>query len=291
MKELKILLCLICLSFLGLSGMAQELSEGQLRIQQMAEYVRLSTGTGETTGHIGNVVLHNDGASDATLEFGPFLIPGTSKHQGYLVPAAQEVVVPGGGSKLVKLFGYCTNINLAALPLEKEFSDFTTWVIPDGTNTPTELGWNVPEGFELNVPQELGKTPYKLTYPASDKTFIYNIAFDQFPKAASDLLLLTEQQIEQTFDRLRAEGRINTPYAQNPDKEREALIQHTFWMYTASLLGTNYSKESFRVKMMEQFTTLVGDRVNSNLSQQLDEGVEDFWSSFQLIATEANLIK
>lgn len=284
-------LCLFGVLLLSLSNYAQELSPGELRKAEILEFFKLGTGTGKTTGHVANVVLHNAGTEERQLTLGPFLIPSNGKHQGYLIPDTTELVIAAGESAVVKLNGYCTNINLKPTPLDDTLAPFENWAIPDGTYATTQEDWQIPAGYFLNVSQELGDFPYKVTYPGTEKTFIYSVEFDKHPSTSADLLLLSHDLVEEQYLLMERLNTIRTPYSNNLERQKEALIQHTFWIYTSSLIGDAYTKEEFRKKMSEQFLTLVGDQKNRILETQFEGGVDDFWNGFLKLAKAAKIFK
>jgi len=277
--------------FLSLYSFAQEVTPAQVKMEQLLEIVELATGTGQTTGHVANVVLRNKSNETLTTSIGPFLIPGDGKHQGYLIPDSTTVKIEAGASSVVKLHGFCTNINLKPAPKDESLSAFQLWAIPDGTHSTTKDDWQIPNGFYLNVSQELGDFPYKLTYPGTNKTFIYSIEVDKHPKSAADLLLLCHDLLEEQYLLMEGLNTIQTPYSNNPERQKEALLQHTFWVYTSSLIGDVYTKDEFRSKMSEQFLTLVGEQKNDLLEKQFESGVDDFWSAFLKLANTAKIFK
>lgn len=291
MKAIFVNILLSGLLLFNLTGHSQELSEGQAKKEYLKELVAMATGTGKTTGHVANLVLQNNSEEALSISIGPFLIPGLGKHQGYLIPDAIDIEIAPGQSSVAKLIGYCTNINLPPAPLDEALSPFALWSIPDGSYSTEQEDWQIPEGYYLNVSQELGDFPYKLTYPGTDKTFIYSVEFDKHPETAADLLLLCHDLIEEQYLFMERINTIRTPYSNNLERQKSALIQHTFWIYTSSLLGDAYVKEEFKSKMSEQFLELVSDQNTPILQRQFDEGVDDFWSSFLKLAQAAKIFK
>lgn len=102
------------------------------------------------------------------------------------------------------------------------------------------------------------------------------------------------EKIIETTDSLTSNGLINTPFSNNPEKEREAVIQQTFWYYTGALHDKPYTKEDFSIKLKEQFEEATGQSVSSaptQVQEQLQKGVEDFWNTFQLVGTQAKVLQ
>ncbi len=101
-------------------------------------------------------------------------------------------------------------------------------------------------------------------------------------------------KIIKTTDSLTSNGLINTPFSNNREKEREAVIQQTFWSYSGALHDEPYTKEDFSIKLEEQFEEATGQSVSTaptQVQEQLRKGVEDFWNTFQLVGTEAKVLQ
>jgi hypothetical protein len=92
---------------------------------------------------------------------------------------------------------------------------------------------------------------------------------------------------------LNNDGLINTPFANNKDKERESVIQQTFWMYSAGLSGHAYTKNDFENNTIKQFETTTGKNygdIAQNQKDQVDKGVDDFWNTFSAVGVEAKIL-
>ncbi|MBK7426461.1 MAG: DUF4157 domain-containing protein [Saprospiraceae bacterium] len=108
------------------------------------------------------------------------------------------------------------------------------------------------------------------------------------------LLFDAIDKIIRTTDSLKTNGLINTPFSGNSEREREAVIQQTFWSYSAALHDEPYTKEDFSEKLVEQFEEASGQSVSTapaQVQEQLNQGVDDFWNTFQLVGAEAKVLQ
>ncbi|MDV7398597.1 hypothetical protein RZS08_44745, partial [Arthrospira platensis SPKY1] len=107
---------------------------------------------------------------------------------------------------------------------------------------------------------------------------------DEAPGLAMPILAEALQRIAQTYDELQPRGDINTPFSNNRDREREAVIQQTFWIFSSALQGTPYTKPDFHdntVRQFENSTNRQYDQLPEDQKERIDQGVDDFWGSFQ----------
>lgn len=138
-----------------------------------------------------------------------------------------------------------------------------------------------------------------------------------FPKTVANQVA-GAQRLQDTVAKLQKKGAIRTPFSGNPAKERETVIQQTFWIYTALLNGKPYTKEEFANKLYTQGgfqppheiaplappTEAKPGKKGANgtvkpeplkkpteaQSQTLDKGVDQFWDTFQLTGKEAKIL-
>ena len=92
---------------------------------------------------------------------------------------------------------------------------------------------------------------------------------------------------------MKNEAAISTPFSSNPEKEREAVIQQTFWIYTATTAGKEYKKEDFRANTIKQFETSTGQKFSNALpvtQKNVEQGVTDFWNTFEAVGVEAKVL-
>ena len=99
--------------------------------------------------------------------------------------------------------------------------------------------------------------------------------------------------ITDAYDNLKETGKISTPFSNTPPKERESVIQQTFWITAAALTGTGYKIDDFAKRTEEQFEETTGQKIQKLKPEQkkeLDAGVADFWNTFQAVGVEAKVI-
>ena len=99
-------------------------------------------------------------------------------------------------------------------------------------------------------------------------------------------------RIASAYDSLKATGAITTPFSGNPEKEREAVIQQTFWIYTASKTDKPYTKEDFRKNTIKQFEASTGQSFSqapAATQKNIEQGVVDFWTVFEAVGALAKV--
>jgi hypothetical protein len=222
-----------------------------------------ATSRGNTTGDIAKLSIFNPTDKNVNISIGPYFIPGNGKFQSYLVPAARQLTVPANETILLNLRGYCTDIYKPPATEKEPFTPVREWISideqPAGTSTPV--------------------------LPAS-------LHPDAHPAQAAPYLLQAIRNIEFAYEKLKREGKIRTSLSGNPEKEREAVIQQTFWMYMADARRLPYTKEQFSLRMYEQYEEKSGVKpliFSPAQKEDFSKGVDLFWESFQTVGTEAKI--
>jgi hypothetical protein len=157
---------------------------------------------------------------------------------------------------------------------------------------PTVTTATVPSGVTANVPvngycTDISRPPV----PSGDGMPPLSswVTAEQDATAAS--LLEAINSVSTAFDKMKNEGSITTPFSGNPEKEREAVIQQTFWRYTS---GDKYKKEDFKANTIKQFETSTGlafEKTDEKTQSNLNAGIEQFWNTFEAIGAEAKVLK
>lgn len=223
-----------------------------------------ATGTGKTTGDVVAMTIYNPSEKEARGSIGPLIIPCQGDYQSYItLKYIPEIVVPSKGSIDMKLSGYCIDVTKRAATEKDIFKPINEWI-------------KIDENATGQIP------PFKTT-----------INPDTNPGEAGPYLLKAIEEISKSYDKLKSEGKISTPFSGNPEKEREAVIQQTFWIYTSELRQKPYTKEQFSTRTYEQYeekTNIKPITLPTGQKQQLDKGIDDFWNTFQAIGTEAKIL-
>lgn len=222
-----------------------------------------ANGTGKTTGDIVAMTIYNPSDKEVKGSLGPYFIGGEGKYQDYIVPSVKHVTVPAGQTIRIILEGYCTDITKKPAGEKDNFKLITSWIKVD---TPSSRS---------TIPMVPVPNP------------------DTHPEQAAPSLLGALHEISKAYDKLKNEGRITTPFSGNPEKEREAIIQQTFWIYTSNLRQKPYTKEQFSNRTYEQYeekTNIKPITLPPDKKQQLNKGIDDFWNTFQAVGTEAKIL-
>ncbi len=251
-----------------------------------------AAGTGNTTGHIVDLDIYNSTAKRLKLNLGPYLIPSADTTQGYVVPDRYEVDVPAGGVKKIELKGYCTNPLLPPVQLGGNLKPYAKWVLSAHSpeiDTSTRL--DTLEGFAPFSP--LPSDSILFCYPGTDRPFLYVIDIDEYPAPSARLVVEITKRIVKAYDRLKKEGKIQTPFSGDVMKEAWSIKQQAIW-YTLSLLkGTNYGKEALRSSLIAQYEEMRDEKyenMSEGIKKQLEEGINAFWDAILEVGLEAKVI-
>jgi hypothetical protein len=269
-----------------------------------------ATGTGQTTGHIANLSITNTTGSTVRINSQICYIPSDGKYQPYVatIPAASVAT----GTSYLQVEGYCANVFAQPVPDGNPMPLVSNWipVIQTGVNTP-KGGTNIlntpevpafkPEDIPVLV-QSPGYTPLPTmespaimtTWPNTNILFEGTIKPELYPKPYAPVLVEAVNRIAKAFDDLKKESNLNTPFSGEPQKEREAIIQQTFWIYTAGITGRHYEKEQFRERVIKQFEDNTDTEIESlskEEKEKLESGIDVFWNTYLNVSVEAKVLK
>jgi hypothetical protein len=270
---------------------------------------------GRTTGHVIDLILTNSGHQAVEISLPPFYIPSDGKYQGYITtPPSDPVIEVGPGTTItVPLSGYCSDIHKPPVPAGEPTVPIDEWITPDMTGPGPKPGDELDDAVFKPVVTETEEngqdlayepitpgrtTPHVLTtsitYPGTDVPLRHTIDITTHPEEAAPILFDAMDRITQAFDSLQNRDLILTPFSGDLDREKGSVIQQTFWMYTSVLTGEPYAKEDFTDRMEDQFYSATDQQVedtDSLTSARFYEGVDQFWSTFELVGAEAKVIR
>jgi hypothetical protein len=268
-----------------------------------------ATGTGQTTGHIANLSITNTTGSTIKINPQTCYIPSAGTYQPYVATIPATSVPPGTSS--IQVEGYCANVDAKPVPADNPMPPVSEWIpviqpginIPQGGNniltTPAVPAFKAEDITGLI--QSPGYTPLSTnasqpittTWPNTNITFEGTITPASYPKPFAPVLIEALNSISTAFDKLKQAGDINTPFSDDPGKEREAVIQQSFWIYTARITGEQYQKEDFSEKVFKQFEDDTDTKVKNLPKEELvklENGIEVFWNAFTNLRIEAKLL-
>lgn len=266
-----------------------------------------ATGTGQTTGHIANLSIQNNGELPIKTKPESLFIPSGGQYQPY-VCEIPGITVPPGETLIIPVDGYCADVFTPPVPSGTTMPPLEDW-IPVGSGTPLgDLVSIIPHDPQLPfTPADIpmitvspGYTPRPTispgmnpTWPGTDKPIGGIIHPGKDPETIAPVLIEAIHNIAKAYDKLSDDGKITTPFSGDPEKEREAVIQQTFWIYTSSLSGKKYEKETFGEKVIKQFETNTGTAIATlpeKDKENLNSGVDEFWKTFTAVGTEAKVL-
>jgi hypothetical protein len=276
-----LLLFLACM-LLGMGSAWGQKKKGGVKVE----------GTGRTTGHVVSIEVDNPSDVAMDLIFGPYLIPATGNYQGYLIPDLVEVTVPPGETMIVRLDGYCTDIHRRAVPAGEPMVDFDEWI--ERSNEPFTLAVGDHPGMEYLGGVPLGGTflDVRLTYPGTNSFFPYTLDINEYPEQAAPQLFDAMDRIRESYEAMKRDELITTPFSNTPEKEEESVIQHTFWIYTSALTGDEYKIEDFEHNLINEFERQTGqefENLPTSAQEDLEGGVDQFWTTFTSLGEGAKI--
>jgi hypothetical protein len=243
-----------------------------------------AVGTGQTTGTIGQLTLTNPTRLPIRFAPGALLIPSRGAEQPYIVPPMPPVVVPPGSTIELPVEGMCADVHRPPVGSGQPMPPAEEWVparpLPAGWSPAPQAGWqHNPNSTVLN--------------PVTGEPLGHTIDPDHYPEEAAPILLEAIERITRAYDEMQGQGLINTPFSNDRDKEREAVIQQTFWIFTAGLTGQEYEPNDFEQKTVEQYEASTGNSVETAppaLRESIQQGAADFWNTFQAVGAEAKVL-
>ena len=265
-----------------------------------------ATGTGGTSGHIADLHVVNPTNAALTLAPTPCFIPSSGQYQPYIVPYIPIVTVAPHSTATIPLNGFCADIFRPSVPDGEPLPPVSSWVsadpapgatangqpLPTRTAPPATAAWEpaAANGWKPAGPSNGALVP---TYPGTAIPIGHTIDVGKYPTEAAPLLLDAIARIADAYDRLQRGGTVHTPFSANPEKERESVIQQTFWMYAAELNGRPYKMDDFRKNTVGQYETVSGHalaKAPKEHKKQVEQGVTDFWNTFQAVGVEAKVL-
>ncbi len=282
------------------------------------------TGTGRTTGHIADITVSNPSKQPITVVIGgggAAYIPPTGQHQPYVIPSLPVIPVPPKGTVTVPVEGYCADVRRPPVPAGNVMPPVSEWITPHPNDTAGR-----PTAGRPSLPPDVTRIPTRTAPPMSQVADVLNrqplppaaskwdcpplppvvgqvlvpgtniptrapVSVSDNPGLAVPILLDAIRRIADAYDQLR--GTLATPFSNNPPKEREAIIQQTFWIFTSGLEGKPYVYKDFHDNTVKQFEDNTGQPYNSlppDQKEKLDKGVDDFWMAFSAVGVEAKIL-
>lgn len=245
-------------------------------------------GTGRTTGHIADLSVFNPSGVPATVALGACFIPSDGSYQPYIVPSVPPVSVAPHSTANIPVYGFCADIFTPPAPAGALLPPVHAWI----TVAPPVAGWRPDLANGWQPVRAPGSTV--LTIPGTDTPLSHTIDVQQYPGEAAAVLLDALNKIATAYDQLKAGGAMTTPFSGNPEKERESVIQQTFWIYAAELSGREYRQADFHKNTVRQYESATGQpfsNIPEEQKKQVEQGVQDFWNAFQATGTEAKILK
>lgn len=286
-----------------------------------------ATGTGQTTGHIANLEITNTSPNSiflintgkpgiAALELNDsskntsfsitgrhndqsemVYIPSNGKDQSYVATGVGKPVGAGTNGEIkpdesitIPVVGYCTDNRRPPVALGEPIPSVSQWIHSSDVSIPVAVSLGK-DGFYNHGNGDLDFVAINVPGQTYDNPLVVNQ--HSKPIDAAPFLFDAINRITLTTEILQNNNLINTPFSNNTPKERESVIQQTFWLYSSVLTGENYSKDDFHKQMVSQYESNSGNKINSapeEVQEQVDLGVSSFWDAFVLVGVEAKVI-
>lgn len=240
-------------------------------------------GTGRTSGHIATITVKNNTDRPFELPSAMFYIPMGKGYQGYVGRPAPGHSVPPGSTADVPVEGYCTTVRLPPVPEGTDLPPPEDWIVATGESGPVAIPTSDTAG-----------PPGNALVPGTDTPLPRAVSVNDEPMVAVPLLFAAISEIEQATANLQESGELVTPFSSNPERERQAVVQQTFWIFAAELENDPYTREEFTERMEAQYEDNTGVAIAEapeEDQQQLAQGAQDFWASFQVVGAAAKVLK
>lgn len=189
-----------------------------------------ATATGNTTGHIGNLVITNNTNKANTFWLTSYVIPSKNGQQAYAVfkEKKEQIYIKAGNSYFHQLYGYCININRPPVAEKEVLPNYLEWFPAKEVNA---------TGTERN------------NQPQSNRvTFNFDTQLEQ----AAPIILEAVSKLEENYYDWKSPLQIPDLYPANANLVKEAIIQQAVWQFTAALQGKLYTFNQFEQSIVEQ---------------------------------------
>jgi hypothetical protein len=182
------------------------------------------------------------------------------------------------------------------VPIEGYCADVRRPPVPEGEPLPPPGDWIVPTGAAgpIAVPPRAGAAAAgRALIPGTDSAVPRAVDPALEPIVAAPLLFAAIREIERATTELQESGALQTPFSSNPDREREAVAQQTFWLFAAELENRPYTQEEFTERLAAQYEERTGVPIAAAPKEdreRLEVGASDFWTAFELVGAEAKVL-
>jgi hypothetical protein len=270
----------------------------------------IATGTGRTTGHIANLLISNKTNSPVEMLAQDVYIPSGGGYQPY-VAKIPRVIISADTSVTIPVHGFCADVHTAPVPPGITMPPLDQWValekeslVEAGVPFDHVIDKTVPPFSPAHIPQLITSPGFKSeppsqtpgivpTWPGTDILVGGIIDPVKYPETFGPVIIEALLNITKAYGQQKKDNKITTPFSGDPVKEREAVIQQTFWIFMSDITGGKYEKENFKVKTIEQFESSSGSLVASlpaDQKKELENGVDQFWDVFTAVGTEAKVL-
>ena len=264
-----------------------------------------ASGNGQSTGQIGTVQVINNGPEAVPIQPQVFFIPSDGRHQGYLARIPAGLSAAANTETAIPIIGYCTDLDKPAVPATYPLLPPNNWypVAPTNPADVSEAAIALSKRPALanftaaHIEKVTGSPAYRRTrkksdwelhYPTVYQTINGTLQLDQGPEAAAPLLDKVTALLEQRYEQLAQQNLIRTPLSSDRLKERETIIQHTLWIWTAALRGQPYTYSDF-AQLVQQALEQANATEGTQLSAQQESAAKTLWATFHRLIHQTQL--
>ena len=130
------------------------------------------------------------------------------------------------------------------------------------------------------------------TWPGTDQEIGGTMDPDKDLETFAQLAGTAVTFIIEANDTIQNSGLYTTPFSNDKEREKEAIIQQTFWIFMALLIGEDYEEEDFKENIYTQFQEATGIKIEDAPAAQkesVDSGATDFWTVYKAVGVEAKV--
>ncbi len=252
------------------------------------EVVGTPMGTGQATGEVVKLILINKSKETIYFDSPPIYIPSDGKHQAYLIPRSNSVLLAPEKKTEVILKGYCLDLKRPAVPRKNKMPSIVEWRFLDELEM-SNIQKYIVEPKYLTISNVIANLPINI----NDKSKTALIPRERLEEGLP-MILDAFIKLETTIKSIQSDTQLVTVFSNTPSKEKETLLQHSLWLYVSALTGNSYEYEFFEEKLIAEAERALSksfEKQDNQTKDELLEGGKNLWESFRNISQVSSTIK
>ncbi|MBK8954966.1 MAG: hypothetical protein IPM34_05335 [Saprospiraceae bacterium] len=272
------------------------------------------TGTGQTTGHIADLEIHNNSPFSVDILPQTFYIRSWGKYQSYIGRIIVIVTIPPGSTITIPVYGYCANVRTPPVGSGEPMPPVSEWIPVGDLDIPKKTGNGVPVTINdriplpsfttatipsittsgIFIPKSTEQDSVFITWPGTDIPVNGFITSESKPEVIAPVLVSALEFTENAATIVISSGEYKNPFESDPSLNYSSSVQQTFWRFTSAFSGDEYKEQEFAENVYSQFETNTQTSVSSlpdDQKKELDKGIKQFWTTYTAIGLKAKVLK